>query len=430
MQNKFNSNEYKKALNYDFTVNWDNPLKQSSEELGTEYYEFPIIFTSKFNPDEIYKNKPKKSKYYIGYKLIVTENEKQEYKYYILRFYQENYEETKNLDMSLASSESFTGIIHLLNSNGDIVFAKKLVEGIENNKKFYNFKKQRHEEENLQSREDEDCTTETTYYYTDNYVRWGDGPAVYVSSTLTGYTTTTTCSSPWLPNLDTTGGGGGLYNSSGSGGVYNNCSGVECKYKIDNVEVVTVLAAPDSPIDNMENYLNCFDTTKPAQLTIYVDQPIANQNDSWTSGNGKAGHAFISITQGNLTRSWGLYPEGDANPFNSNDPHAFGNNSQDEFDVSITVIINHASLLNIIEDTENYNLNYDLNTNNCTDYVIQTAGLAGITLPDPQSTWPGGGGSNPGAFGQELRTMNLTNGMTRNETTGTANQNASPSNCN
>lgn len=26
LQNKFNSNEYKKALNYDFTVNWDNPL--------------------------------------------------------------------------------------------------------------------------------------------------------------------------------------------------------------------------------------------------------------------------------------------------------------------------------------------------------------------------------------------------------------------
>ena len=196
----------------------------------------------------------------------------------------------------------------------------------------------------------------------------------------------------------------------------------------DDEAIDFIFEEPDTPIINMANYLKCFDLTKPAQFTIYVDQPIANQDDSWTGGKDKAGHAFISITQGGLTRSWGLYPEGDANPFKPSDPHAFGDNSQDEFDVSITLTINRWSLLNIINDAKNYNLNYNLNSNNCTDYVIQAAELAGITLPDPQSTWPKGGGSNPGAFGQSLRAMTSTNGMVINRTTGIAPQNTN--NCN
>lgn len=102
----------------------------------------------------------------------------------------------------------------------------------------------------------------------------------------------------------------------------------------------------------------------------------------------------------------------------------------DEFDVSITFTINRYSLFNIVDDARNYNINYDLNTNNCTDYVIQIAQLAGIVLPDPQSTWTNGGGSNPGAFGQAIRSMALLKGMTRDVTGGNAGNNTTPINCN
>lgn len=424
-QNRFNPKDYKNALPYEFDVQWDNLTKNYSEELETHFYEFPIIYTSKFNPDEIHKSK--KRNYNLSYKVFITENEEKKHEYYILRSYQKNAKENAN------NSEEFTGFIHLLNKNGNIIFAKKLEKGIEDSKKFYNdeFKHLRKKDENLQARVEEGCFTITTEHWTDWYINV-NGTWSYQKSIYEGSTTQKICYGYWVPDLFKAGGGGaGTYkNTGGDAGVYGNCTGSECKYKIDDAEITNVIEEPETPILNINNYLNCFDTTKPAQLTIYVDQPIANQDDSWTSGAGKAGHAFISITQGNLTRSWGLYPEGNANPFNSNDPHAFGNNSQDEFDVSITFTINHVSLLNIIDDATNYNLNYDLDTNNCTDYVIQAAGLAGITLPDPQSSWPNGGGSNPGAFGQALRTMTLTNGMTRNNTTGTAAQNASPSNCN
>ena len=229
--------------------------------------------------------------------------------------------------------------------------------------------------------------------------------------------------------------GGSEKNYGGGIGINNGGNSNFCRNgRVVNGECVeddeNILEAPEAPIEDMQKFLKCFNSTQSAKLTIYVDQPIANQNDSWTSGNGKAGHAFISITQGSLTRSWGLYPAGQANPFNTNDPHVFGNNSQDEFDVSISKTINSTSLRNILDNARNYNRNYDLNSNNCTDYVISVGNLAGINLPDPQSTWPGGSGSNPGAFGQALRIMPLTNGMTRNTVTGISTQQASPYNCN
>jgi hypothetical protein len=59
--------------------------------------------------------------------------------------------------------------------------------------------------------------------------------------------------------------------------------------------------------------------------------------------------------------------------------------------------------------------NYNLNSANCTDFVIQVLQTgAGITLPDTQGNWPMGGGSNPGDFGEDLRNLTLSPSMSRN----------------
>lgn len=187
----------------------------------------------------------------------------------------------------------------------------------------------------------------------------------------------------------------------------------------DLVNALTVVS-PDNPITDIEEYLECFDTTQGATLTIYVNQPIANQDDAFSMDGGKAGHAFISLEQGSITRAFGLYPEGNATPFSPNDPFSFGNDQGEEFDVSISMPINFASLENIINDATNYNSNYDLNSNNCTDFVLDSAGLSGLNLPDPQGNWPNGSGSNPGAFGESLRDLNLPVGAARNNNGGNA----------
>jgi len=180
-----------------------------------------------------------------------------------------------------------------------------------------------------------------------------------------------------------------------------------------------LIIGPDDPIANIDEYLNCFELNQGAQLTIYIDQPITNDPAAWTTGNGKAGHTFISLSQNGIRRTWGLYPAGNASPFDTTDPYRFGNNQNSEYDVSISLTIDKYALQNIIQDAANYDINYNLDSNNCTDYALQMAALTGLILPDPQSTWPGGGeGSNPGAFGQAIRNMALPGGVTRNNNGG------------
>jgi len=235
LQSNFNVENLKEALPYDFEVQWTHSLKQYSEELETSYYEFPIIYTSKFNPDEIQKGKSQKRKYSISYKLLVTESEAQTYKYYILKFYQEESKNSSVLGNSFVGKSNFTGFTHLLDDTGEIVFAKKFEKGIEDHKKFYNkeFKEKRNKDENIYAKVDETCTTVTTYQYTDNYVKWGNGAAIYVSTTFNGSYTTTSCESYWIPDLSTGGGGGsGLYKNNGDAGVYNNCKTPSCRYQI------------------------------------------------------------------------------------------------------------------------------------------------------------------------------------------------------
>jgi len=53
-------------------------------------------------------------------------------------------------------------------------------------------------------------------------------------------------------------------------------------------------------------------------------------------------------------------------------------------------------------DKADTNLEYDLDTNNCTDRVMDMAGLAGVILPDATGKWRGGGEGSPGPLGQEL----------------------------
>lgn len=191
----------------------------------------------------------------------------------------------------------------------------------------------------------------------------------------------------------------------------------------DEIEALTLLT-PDHPLTDMNLFLGTFIYTKGAEITIYIDQPIAGQADAFTTGEEKAGHAFIGVKQENVVRMFGLYPDGKATPYTPNDPHRFGNDSFHSFDVSITFSIGSLELWNIVDNAINYNLNYDLNSNNCTDYVLNVANIAGYNLPDPQSTWiNNGGGSNPGAFGEAIRNMNLPDGMTRDIVGGIANPN-------
>ena len=90
-----------------------------------------------------------------------------------------------------------------------------------------------------------------------------------------------------------------------------------------------VIVGPDLPITNMAEYLSIFNTSQPATITLYADQPKTGTHYLFNTSDlsARAGHAFISIKQGTKTRTLGFYPQSTAesitpNPFTL-DPNDF-----------------------------------------------------------------------------------------------------------
>jgi hypothetical protein len=184
-----------------------------------------------------------------------------------------------------------------------------------------------------------------------------------------------------------------------------------------------VVFSPDNPIVDISDFLECFDVTQSATLTVYVDEPNPGTGDVWSATwNGAVvGHTFISISQGNNDSVFGYYPaDEDVIPSNPTGNSALGNDSNGGFSASISTTVSGNQLAQIINLAINSNLIYNLNTYNCTDFGIDAGNLGGMNLPPSNGTWFGGGGSNPGTLGTHIR------GVTPNATitTDTAGGNA------
>ncbi len=185
------------------------------------------------------------------------------------------------------------------------------------------------------------------------------------------------------------------------------------------VEAIVVIS-PDTPIADMAKYLECFNVSQSATITIYANQPIANS--SATHDGTLVGHTFVSISQNGNRSVFGFYPAtSNVYPIvNPSDPSAMGNDSNDPYNVSVSTTVSGSELSQIINYSTNYQSTYHLDDYNCSDFGIEIGNLAGLGLPACNGTWPGGGGSNPGTLGQYLRNMTLPNGATRNTTGGNA----------
>ena len=49
----FNKEDFKKTIPFSYEVNWGNTVKQYSEELETNFYEFDLTYDTPFNPTTI-----------------------------------------------------------------------------------------------------------------------------------------------------------------------------------------------------------------------------------------------------------------------------------------------------------------------------------------------------------------------------------------
>jgi hypothetical protein len=127
--------------------------------------------------------------------------------------------------VSFNNYKSFNGLIHLVDYNNDIVFAKKLNKGNDLIRNYY--KKEFKELDPFKSREQDNCVSVTTFHYEDRYNKDQDtGELIYTHTNYLGKTVETICAIEYLPEYEFGGeGGSGSGNGSDGGGTYqSNCS--------------------------------------------------------------------------------------------------------------------------------------------------------------------------------------------------------------
>ncbi|HET8884936.1 MAG TPA: hypothetical protein VFM70_01140 [Salinimicrobium sp.] len=188
-----------------------------------------------------------------------------------------------------------------------------------------------------------------------------------------------------------------------------------------------VVVGPDVPIEDMAEYLSCFNPSQPAMLTIYADQPVANSHWLYSSED-RVGHAFFSIEQGSNIATLGFYPQSTLGAINQLPVYgAYGNDENHDYDVSISIPINASTLSQIIETlTSNASPMYHLNINNCTDVALLIGNLTQVEFPSCKSPYVFWQGNTPGTLRETIRTMPIPNGGSNNLSGG----NAESNNCN
>jgi hypothetical protein len=224
--------------------------------------------------------------------------------------------------------------------------------------------------------------------------------------------------------------------SSGSGAIAAVGGGVG--KDISPAANFTVLSG-NNIIANIVDYNKCFTNIAGSgntfSVTICVEQPEPGTRTSWVvSGSGAAGssagsnpvnvgHTFLIFTQqtgsGIITRNIGFYPKTNVNPISPSAQGILNNNAGDQYDISLTVSVTNSqffNMLNYVSQGNNAGFNYDLNTNNCTTFALNTLSAGNINLPRTIGSWWEGTGNDPGDLGEDIRSLNLSPGMTRNTT--------------
>jgi surface antigen len=208
---------------------------------------------------------------------------------------------------------------------------------------------------------------------------------------------------------------------------------VGSKFAINTVPTIFINEGDDI-IANIVDYFKCFTniggTNHIFTALVCVDQPYPGTRECWgwswngltTTGNPvDAGHAFLVLSEnspsGVITRNVGFYPASLVIPGSPIAQGQLNNDARHSYDISLSITINSEqffTILDYIERGNNTGFNYNLNTNNCTTFVINALSQADIYLPSTIGNWTVGSGNDPGDLGEDIRNMTLSSNMVRN----------------
>ncbi|CAM4407950.1 hypothetical protein SAMN06265348_11764 [Pedobacter westerhofensis] len=156
-------------------------------------------------------------------------------------------------------------------------------------------------------------------------------------------------------------------------------------------------------------------------LLFHVKQPAPGRAKIFVGVN--TGHTFITLIKYNTdstysSASFGFYPDKDqllsATPISPTTSATFKDDAGHLWDEVLGKFISRRNFENILVLTQKFEgMTYNLNQQNCTDFGLQAARLAGIGITDTFGKWPFGKGNNPAVTGQSIL-----NGKISNATTG------------
>lgn len=180
------------------------------------------------------------------------------------------------------------------------------------------------------------------------------------------------------------------------------------------------------PIIKTDEIVNTFQDGKKAMayaMILHVKQPVRG-----TSRVHKfiyTGHTFITLIKFNTDSSYtaltfGFGPHKDnllsATPLVPSSSSKFTNDGGHNWDEVVGKFISRHRFEKILQLTRQYDgLAYNLSTNNCTDFGLKAAQLAGLEIKDTKGSWPLGAGNNPGTTGESILLGKFSNADTMNQ---------------
>ncbi|ANI88778.1 hypothetical protein A9P82_05435 [Arachidicoccus ginsenosidimutans] len=147
-------------------------------------------------------------------------------------------------------------------------------------------------------------------------------------------------------------------------------------------------------------------------VIVHVKQPVRGKRRK-IKLPGNVGHTFITLIKFNadgssVQRTFGFYPKKslplEASPFFPNTPSYFKNDARHDWDEAVGKFIDKKQFDLILDLTKKYaKKRYHLSKNNCTDFGLNIASIAGIQIKHTKGKWLLGGGNDPADMGQSIR---------------------------
>jgi hypothetical protein len=183
--------------------------------------------------------------------------------------------------------------------------------------------------------------------------------------------------------------------------------------------------ASKSEIIKVNHIIETFHDGKPAlayAMILHVKQPVRGKAKVHKFIN--TGHTFITLIKFNTDSSYtaltfGFGPHKDnllsATPLVPTSSSKFTDDGGHEWDEVVGKFISRRRFEKILQLTHQYDgLAYNLSSNNCTDFGLKAARLAGLEVRDTHGTWLLGSGNNPGVTGESILLGKFSNADTGN----------------